>query len=126
MRISAVTLAVENMKRSCDFYSRIPGFALAYGGAGSRFTTFQIGTCGAHTMYLNLEKKTGSLGNARDFGRIIFHTEDVDGLYSYMKNDSVISTLALLENEPKDATWGERFFHVRDPDGYQLSFAKPL
>jgi catechol 2,3-dioxygenase-like lactoylglutathione lyase family enzyme len=126
MRISAVTLAVENMARSCDFYSRIPGFALAYGGnPGSQFTTFQIGREG-HAMYLNLEKRAGSPGSARDFGRIIFHVEDVDDLYSYMKNDSVISPLAALENEPRDAPWGERFFHVRDPDGYQLSFAKPL
>jgi uncharacterized glyoxalase superfamily protein PhnB len=77
-------------------------------------------------MYLNLEKRAGSIGNARDFGRIIFHTEDVDGLYSYMKGDSVISALASLENEPRDATWGERFFHVRDPEGYPLSFARPL
>lgn len=124
MRISAVTLAVENMKRSCDFYSRIPGFALTYGGAGSQFTTFQIGSGGAHAMYLNLEKRAGSPGT--DFGRIIFHTEDVDALYSFMKNDRAISATAILENEPRDASWGERFFHVRDPDGYQLSFAKPL
>lgn len=125
MRISAVTLAVENMERSCDFYSRIPGFALTYGGAGSQFTTFKIGSGGAHAMYLNLEERERSSGS-RDFGRIIFHTEDVDKLYSFMKNDSVISATAILENEPRDASWGERFFHVRDPDGYQLSFAKPL
>jgi hypothetical protein len=31
-----------------------------------------------------------------------------------------------FENEPKDATWGERYFHVREPDGYQLSFATPI
>jgi catechol 2,3-dioxygenase-like lactoylglutathione lyase family enzyme len=111
VRISAVTLAVENMQRSCDFYSRIPGFAVSYGGAGSMFTTFQIGAGGARAMYLNLEKRAGATGN-RDFGRIIFRTEDVGGLYSYMKDDAVISALAMLESEPRDAPWGERFFHV--------------
>jgi hypothetical protein len=25
-----------------------------------------------------------------------------------------------------DAPWGERYFHIREPDGYQLSFAKPI
>ena len=30
------------------------------------------------------------------------------------------------EFEPRDAPWGERFFHVRDPDGHELSFARPL
>jgi Tn3 transposase DDE domain len=27
---------------------------------------------------------------------------------------------------PKDASWGERYFHMPDPDGHQLSFARPL
>ena len=31
-----------------------------------------------------------------------------------------------LENEPKDASWKERYFHIREPDGYQLSFAEPI
>jgi hypothetical protein len=54
-------------------------------------------------------------------GRIIFHTEDVDGLYSHFKNDASISELVRLKT-PK----GERFFHIGDPDGYQLSFAMPM
>src|SRR6476619_5318753 len=27
---------------------------------------------------------------------------------------------------PHDAEWGERFFHLIDPDGHELSFARPL
>ena len=27
---------------------------------------------------------------------------------------------------PTDAPWGERYFHLRDPDGHELSFAKLL
>jgi uncharacterized glyoxalase superfamily protein PhnB len=27
---------------------------------------------------------------------------------------------------PRDAEWGERFFHLTDPDGHELSFAWPL
>ena len=30
------------------------------------------------------------------------------------------------DTEPRDAEWGERFFHVTDPDGHELSFARPL
>jgi uncharacterized glyoxalase superfamily protein PhnB len=26
---------------------------------------------------------------------------------------------------PRDAPWGERYFHMRDPDGHELSFARP-
>jgi uncharacterized glyoxalase superfamily protein PhnB len=27
---------------------------------------------------------------------------------------------------PQNASWGERYFHMPDPDGHQLSFARPL
>ena len=60
------------------------------------------------------------------FGRIIFHTEDVDNLYIYFKSNIGISTVISFENEPTNAAWGERYFHIREPDGYQLSFAKPF
>jgi uncharacterized glyoxalase superfamily protein PhnB len=31
-----------------------------------------------------------------------------------------------IEAPPRDAEWGERFFHVTDPDGHEVSFAWPL
>jgi hypothetical protein len=30
------------------------------------------------------------------------------------------------ETSPADAPWGERYFHIHDPDGHELSFARPL
>ncbi|WP_420715440.1 VOC family protein [Cupriavidus sp. D39] len=30
------------------------------------------------------------------------------------------------EAAPRDAEWGERYFHISDPDGHELSFAKLL
>lgn len=121
-KISAITLFVEDMERSCKFYSAIPGFTLACGGSSYSFTTYAIGT--SSKMYLNLElRKEGARG---DFGRIIFHTSNVDELYSHLRKDSNISKLGSFENEPTNASWGERFFHIRDPDGYQLSFAMPI
>ena len=30
------------------------------------------------------------------------------------------------EAAPRDAEWGERYFHLLDPDGHELSFAKAL
>lgn len=122
-RISAVTLKIRDMKKSFDFYSKLPGFKLIYGGATDPFTTFEIEGGNAH---LNLELINDTRVNQRDFGRIIFHADDVDSLYRYMKNDKSISEAVTFETEPADAPWGERFFHVREPDGYQLSFARPL
>jgi catechol 2,3-dioxygenase-like lactoylglutathione lyase family enzyme len=139
-RISAITLKVKDMEKSCSLYSKIPGFRLIYGGEPSdSFTTFEIGE-GSKATYLNLERieddesssdfsKKPNLGKTRDsedFGRVIFHTENVDKLYSYMKQDENISKYIVFENEPTNAPWGERFFHIREPNGYQLSFAKPL
>ena len=72
-----------------------------------------------HKCTLKTEKKN------RDFGRIVFYTDDVDELYSHLVNDSDFAKLATFETEPKTASWGERFFHLSDPDNYQLSFAMP-
>jgi catechol 2,3-dioxygenase-like lactoylglutathione lyase family enzyme len=133
-KISAVTLIIKNMERSCNFYSRIPGFKLVYGGSGNdTFTSYEIGT-DTLKMYLNLEllvhnsynHTTNDKRRRKHFGRIIFHTEDVDKLYWYLKGDEKISNMISFENVPADAPWGERYFHVRDPDGYQLSFAKTI
>jgi catechol 2,3-dioxygenase-like lactoylglutathione lyase family enzyme len=140
-RISAITLKVKNVEKSCSLYSKLPGFRLTYGGKPSdSFSTFEIGEGSKAATYLNLEwieddegsfdvSKKPNLGKrkvSQDFGRIIFHTENVDRLYSYMKNDEYISKSIVFENEPTDAPWGERFFHIREPNGYQLSFAQPL
>ncbi len=120
-KISAVTLLVSNMKRSVDFYSKIPDFKIVYGGSEAQFTSFLIDN--AVKSYLNLKlNKTHST----DFGRIIFYTDDVDELFAYMQDDKIISELGKFESKPQDATWGERFFHMLDPDGYKLSFATPL
>ncbi len=138
-RISAITLKVKNMEKSCLLYSKIPGFRLTYGGEPSdSFTTFEIGK-GSNAAYLNLElidddrssdfyngSTLGKMKETEDFGRIIFHVENVDELYSYMKHNESISKLVIFENEPANAPWGERFFHIREPNSYQLSFAQPL
>jgi catechol 2,3-dioxygenase-like lactoylglutathione lyase family enzyme len=127
-KISAITLVINDMNRSCKFYSKIPGFKLTYGGSPSDlFTSYEIGNS-AH--YLNLElTKTRHNNKERDkrtVGKIILYTEDVDELYLYFKNDKTISQLILFDNEPSNASWGERYFHIHDPDGYLLSFAKTL
>jgi catechol 2,3-dioxygenase-like lactoylglutathione lyase family enzyme len=134
--ISAITLNTENMKRSCNFYSHIPGFKIVYGGSATdSFTTYKIGSRDSKNnprTYLNLELSslinTDCNGNneRKHLGRIIFHTEDVDKLYFYLKNNQDISNSILFGNEPKDAPWGERYFHITEPDGYQITFAMPL
>ena len=123
------------MKKSCHFYSQIPGFRLIYGGSlNDIFSTYEIGESDGFKIYLNLEliRPINDLNNTNDntitsrkhFGRIIFHTDDVDKLYNYMKNNESISADIIFETVPSNALWGERYFHIREPDGYQLSFAE--
>ena len=120
-KISAVTLLVSDMKRSVEFYSKIPNFKVVYGGSDSQFTSFLIGD--TVKSYLNLKLNET---HSTDFGRIIFYTDDVDELFAYMQNDKIVSGLGRFESKPQDATWGERFFHMLDPDGYKMSFATPI
>ena len=136
-KISAITLRIRKMDRSCLFYSQIPGFKLVYGGSfNDIFSTYEIGESNGSKIYLNLELilPTDDQNNqnndvtisTKHFGRIIFHTDDVDKLYDYLKNNESITSNIVFENAPTDAPWGERYFHIREPDGYQLSFATTL
>ena len=120
-KISAVTLLVSDMKMSVNFYSKIPNFKIVYGGPDAQFTSFLIDD--TVKSYLNLKLNET---HSTDFGRIIFYTDDVDGLFAYMQDDKIVSELGKFESKPQDAIWGERFFHMLDPDGYKLSFATPL
>jgi catechol 2,3-dioxygenase-like lactoylglutathione lyase family enzyme len=114
--ISAVTLAVRDMARAVDFYGAKVGLEVLYGGATASFTSFRVGD-GYLNLLLVLPRKDGWTW----WGRVIFYVDDVDALYQRLVDVGVTpSTL------PEDAPWGERYFHVNDPDGHEVSFARPL
>lgn len=100
------------MVRSLRFHRDILGLKLLYGGEESTFSSFDIGG-----TYLNLEL---SLDVDTGWGRVIFYCGDVDYVRAYLISKGYGAP------EPKDAPWGERFFHVKDPDGHELSMAQPL
>jgi catechol 2,3-dioxygenase-like lactoylglutathione lyase family enzyme len=53
------------------------------------------------------------------WGRVIFWVDDVDAIYARATAAGYAPTAA-----PADAAWGERYFHLHDPDGHELSFAR--
>ena len=110
--VSGITLRVKSMVRSLRFYRDVLGLKLVFGGEESSFSSFDIGG-----TYFNLE-----LSHEVDtvWGRIVLHCEDVDDVHAYLISKGYDAP------EPKNAPWGERFFHVRDPDGHELSIAQPL
>jgi catechol 2,3-dioxygenase-like lactoylglutathione lyase family enzyme len=101
------------MARAVRFYEAL-GFPLTVGGANDAFTSFALG----HS-FLNLIAETH--GPINWWGRVIIHVSDVDGMY----RKAVGAGLAPMFT-PRDAPWGERYFHIIDPDGHELSFARPL
>jgi catechol 2,3-dioxygenase-like lactoylglutathione lyase family enzyme len=112
--ISAITLATHDMARAVSFYSML-GFDLVHGGADTGFTSFRAGT-GYLNITLQPEQKRWTW-----WGRAIFYVSDVDALHA-----RIIANGYQTDTAPRDAAWGERFFHLTDPDGHELSFARPL
>jgi uncharacterized glyoxalase superfamily protein PhnB len=112
--ISAVTLATHDMRRAVGFY-RMVGFELLYGGEDASFSSFRAGG-----SFLNLIAQPAARRWSW-WGRLIFYVSDVDALYARL-----VAAGAPPDTAPCDAAWGERFFHLTDPDGHELSFARPL
>mmetsp|Transcript_8579 Transcript_8579/g.9767 ORF Transcript_8579/g.9767 Transcript_8579/m.9767 type:complete len:143 (+) Transcript_8579:835-1263(+) len=123
--INAITLAVKDMGLSVKFYTDL-GLALTYGGKEADFSTLGLGG-GDNTFHINLFKFR-QIGNhetsSPDFtswGRYIIYVNDVDAMHGLAKEKGYKP-----EMKPSDAPWGERYFHIRDPNGHEISFAKKI
>ncbi len=126
-KISAVTLKIHNMKKEWEFYSRVPGLTSTYGGPESRFTSFEMkDEINNSITYLNLEFTNASTTINKNFGRIVIYSDNVDNLYNYFKDDKNIASIITIKNKPRDGEWGERYFHILDPEKYELSFAQKI
>jgi catechol 2,3-dioxygenase-like lactoylglutathione lyase family enzyme len=112
--ISAITLATHDMRRAVRFYTAL-GFDLNYGGEDASFTSFRAGS-----GHLNLTAQPDDRYWAW-WGRAIFHVIDLDSMHA-----RIVAAGYQPDSAPRDAAWGERYFHVTDPDGHELSFARPL
>ncbi|WP_322045731.1 VOC family protein [Paraburkholderia sp. J67] len=115
--LNAVTFTVSDIERSVRFYETL-GFAHKPGPSIPGFASFELGE-GASACYLNLLE--GPHGKVEGWGRAIFYVSDVDAFHAQVRAAGLAPEFA-----PQDAPWGERYFHLLDPDGHELSFAKPL
>ena len=113
--ISAVTLVTVGMVAAVRFYGAL-GFHLLYGGEDGSFATFRVGT-----GFLNLQLDTAGSFRGGVWGRVVLYVDDVDAMYR-----RALAAGFTPETSPTDAPWGERYFHIHDPDGHELSFARPL
>ncbi len=113
--INAVTLVTTDMAGAVAFYADL-GFALNYGGPDSAFTSLYAGA-----GFLNLQLVDDWQQPAAVWGRVILWVDDVDAVHA-----RAIAAGHRPSTEPADAPWGERYFHISDPSGHELSFAQPL
>ena len=112
--ISAITFKVANMEASVRFYRDVLGLVVLYGGPKEAFSSLRLPN--ADSPILNLQQGYPT----NNWGRMIFHVSDVDLFWRYLKEQG------FEPEEPRDAAWGERYFHLLDPDGHELSFARPI
>jgi catechol 2,3-dioxygenase-like lactoylglutathione lyase family enzyme len=111
-KVAGLTLQVRSMSRALHFYKDILGLKLLYGDENSSFCSFDV-----NGTYLNLEL---SERVETQWGRVIFYCDDVDEVHGHLGSGGFLGT------RPRDAPWGERFFHVKDPDGHEISVAMRL
>jgi catechol 2,3-dioxygenase-like lactoylglutathione lyase family enzyme len=110
--ISAVTFAVRAMPEAIAFYTQL-GFVLVYGNPHARFSTLQAGEAFVNLTLAPNFKPTW-------WGRTIFRVNNVDTLYR------MAVAQGFTPSPLKNGSWGERYFHLTDPNGHELSFAQLL
>jgi lactoylglutathione lyase len=105
LSLEGLTLHVDDVERSLEFYRRMPGAEVLF-QRGREFALLRIGRA-----------RLGLLGfNAPGF-HIEISTADLDHLYRFL------STVGIEPSDPPTVQhWGERTFHVIDPDGNRIEF----
>lgn len=120
--LSAITFITADMGRSVAFW-QAAGFDTAYGGTDASFTSFRAGG----NTFINLaenhepQQSPPPETEASLWGRMIIHVASPDDTYA-----ALVAAGYEPHARPADAPWGERYFHVTDPDGNEISFACPL
>jgi catechol 2,3-dioxygenase-like lactoylglutathione lyase family enzyme len=109
--LTGVTLHVEDVQKSVDFYSRIPGAKVLIpirGDDEHQFAMIQIGE--------------GKIGFLSGVPQMKFHLEidaaaDLDIMYKELKSLGLNP-----EGPPEDRPWGQRDMRLIDPDGNMVEF----
>ena len=113
--LSAITLTVPDMAAAVGFYS-VLGAPIVFGGADAAFTTLKF----ADGSFLNLQLDP-LWSPVATWGRFILWVDDVDAVHSAFTAAGHVPSMA-----PADAPWGERYFHIVDPAGHEVSIARRL
>jgi catechol 2,3-dioxygenase-like lactoylglutathione lyase family enzyme len=114
--ISAITLVTADMAASVAFYG-VLGSEVVFGGVEASFTTLKLN----NEQFLNLQLDAMWVPAERVWGRFILWVDNVDSVYDAFVASGFAPLMA-----PSDAVWGERYFHILDPAGHEVSIARQL
>jgi catechol 2,3-dioxygenase-like lactoylglutathione lyase family enzyme len=114
LAVEGVALHVQNVERSIEFYTKLPGARLLVHIEGT-FALIQIGR-----GRINLVEYGTDLAFKEQRFHIEVETPDVNATY---RDVCEVGLKPLYP--PTLKPWGETDFRVADPDGYWLEFSEP-
>ena len=120
LRLEGLTLTVESVARSIEFYSGKLGLKVEW-NALPAFAMIRHGACTLGLLALEEAVKEGVEQGTVAQKRAVhveFTTDDLDGLYEELKAKGVT-----FHQPPHDEPW-ERSMTALDPDGYAVEFAQ--
>jgi uncharacterized glyoxalase superfamily protein PhnB len=116
---SRSVLAVRNLERSTEYYTKVLGFereGIDGGGSWSFLkrdgVRLMLGECPD-------EKPASEIGNHSYV--LYLYVEEIDRLHQELAERG-----AQIPSPPSDMPWGLREFSVRTPDGHRIHFGEPL
>jgi PhnB protein len=121
------TLIVEDIAKSVEFYTKTLGFetvgmlpgpdgTLVYASVKWRDVSIMFGQASWLPAAVLPHRGTGV-----DFYILSTAEDDIDRYYQLLQQAGVN-----IVKEIEDQFWGDRTFSIKDPDGYQLTFAKTI
>ena len=120
MRFEGLTLTVDSVERSIEFYSGKLGLTVEW-NAVPAFAMLRLGTGTIGLLASAEAAKEGVMPSSAAQKRAIhveLSTDDLDGLFEELKAKGVV-----FHQPPHDEPW-ERSMTALDPDGYAVEFAQ--
>lgn len=108
-------LAVQNLRRSTDYWVNVLGFTRDFGDESDGWSWLSRGGFRVGLGECASEPAAGTLG---DHSYVAYVTvDDVDAVYGELQARG-----AMIARAPETKPWGMREFALKTPDGHRMTF----